>query len=387
MFPSDDAALDALRLEGDPEADAVVEQVYGSGKAAVRALNTYTRGLERNGAANAEDYPAVLRDLLASTDPVGTAAGGWDEARIAAGADLPFHYAIPLALILQLGTMPVLYAARRGVEVIGYTGRLKSEPVRRSVETAQMVFDINRRGGLAAHGMGRRSAQRVRLMHASVRFFIRRSGRWDPALGTPINQEDLLGTLYSFSVLVVDALERLGATLSAEEAETFYERWRAAGVLLGIRPDIIAPDLATARVHYARIQARQFGPSPISAELTERWILENQRAVLGLVSEEQVGEVMRFFIGPDAADSLGLPGTNDEGTFARTHRRLFHAMDGLFPRHSRRRRLTDAASTAFIRRWFLAERGPRRPSFALLESLRDRRPVRGPKVPHLRIAS
>lgn len=371
MLPFDDDALDALRDEGDPAADAVVEAVYGEGKTSVRALNAYMRGLEHNDVE--ASYPEVLRELLASTDPVGTAAGGWDEAKVRAGAELPFHYAVPLALLLQLGTMPILYAARRGVEVIGYTGRLQNEPIRRSVETAQMVFDINERGGLQPRGRGRRSAQRVRLLHASVRYFIRRSGRWDPALGVPINQEDLLGTLYSFSVLIVDGLTKLGADLPADEAAAFYERWRAAGVLLGIREELIAPDLASARVHFQRIQSRQFGPSPTNEALTRTWIRENHKSVLGLVSEERIGEVMRFLIGTEAADALHLPGTPEEGRFARAHRRVFHRMDALFPRDTRRRRLTDEATTAFIRRWFLAERGPRRPTFALLEGLRDRR--------------
>ena len=373
MLPFDDAALDALREEGDPAADAVVATVYAQGKEAVRALNAYTRGLEQNRDGDPSGYPEVLQELLTSTDPIGTAAGGWDEALVQAGADLPFHYAVPLAIVLQLGTMPVLYAARRGVEVIGFTGRLKTEANRRSVETAQMVFDVNRRGGLQPEGCGRRSCQRVRLMHASVRYFIQRSGRWDPELGVPINQEDLLGTLYSFSVLIVDGITRMGGAIPETEAEAFYQRWRAAGELMGIRPEIIAPDLATARRHYERIQSRQFGPSPTNAALTEAWIRENHKSVLGLVSEEQIGEAMRFFIGTDAADALSLPGTPEDGRFARAHRRVFRKMDRLFPRGSRRRQAKDTATTEFIRSWYLAERGPRRPTFALLEGLRDRR--------------
>jgi hypothetical protein len=166
----------------------------------------------------------------------------------------------------------------------------------------------------------------------------------------------------------------MGASVSDHEAATFYERWRAVGQLLGIRPDIIAPDLATARLDYQRIQARQFGASPINEAMTRTWIEENHRAVLGLVPERQIGEAMRFFIGSEAADCLRLPGTPEDGRFARAHRRLFHRVDELFPRGSLRRRATDEATTAFIRRWYLAERGPRRPTFAMLEGLTDRRP-------------
>lgn len=364
--------LDQLRREGDPLADAVVQSVHAEGPAAIRALNAYTRGLCRNDELPG-GCPAVLEAFLESTASVGTAAAGWDEAQVRAGADLPLHYPVPVALLLQLATMPLLYAARQGVEVLGFTGRLQREPVRRSVETAQMVFDVNRRGGLGPSGLGRRSTQRVRLMHASVRQLILASGRWDPALGTPINQEDLLGTLYSFSVLVVDGLERLGADLPAAEAAAFYERWRAVGELLGIRPEIIAPDLEQARADFEAIQLRQFGTSDLGEALIRTWIRENHKSVHGLVSEQAIGTVMRHLVGPRAADCLDLPGSDRPGLFARAQRRVFHRVDRSFARGSRRRRLSDELGTAFIQRWFLAERGPHRPGFAVLEVLRDRR--------------
>ena len=47
-------------------------------------------------------------------------------------------------------------------------------------------------------------------MHAAVRLHLGRRG-WDTAGdGVPINQQQLLGTMLSFSLLVTDALRALG---------------------------------------------------------------------------------------------------------------------------------------------------------------------------------
>ena len=64
-------------------------------------------------------------------------------------------------------------------------------------------------GALDAGGAGIRSAQKVRLMHDAVRHLILEHG-WDPALGLPINQEDQLGTLLTFSAVILDGLRKLG---------------------------------------------------------------------------------------------------------------------------------------------------------------------------------
>src|SRR5262245_15657081 len=66
--------------------------------------------------------------------------------------------------------LPSCYAAAKGVQVLALTTRLFSNPTRRVIETAQMVVDVMAPGGLAARGRGIRTAQKVRLMHAAVRY-------------------------------------------------------------------------------------------------------------------------------------------------------------------------------------------------------------------------
>ena len=50
-----------------------------------------------------------------------------------------------------------------------------------------------------------RAPHGVRLFHAAVRHMLRNDPTYDrAALGEPINQEDLLGTLLAFTVVVID---------------------------------------------------------------------------------------------------------------------------------------------------------------------------------------
>ncbi|GAA3707116.1 hypothetical protein GCM10023082_01390 [Streptomyces tremellae] len=63
------------------------------------------------------------------------------------------------------------------------------------------------------------AAQKVRLLHTSIRHHLAREGRWEvAALGTPIRQEDVIGGPMMFSVQVLDALHRLGAHMSVDGA-------------------------------------------------------------------------------------------------------------------------------------------------------------------------
>src|SRR5207244_12288164 len=109
-----------------------------------------------------------------------------------------------IILSLFCASLPSAYAAKRGVQVLALTARLDTDTKRRIMETGQFLVDVLQPGGLDDEGAGRRSIQRVRLMHATVRTLVKLRAKQDPSIwkddyGTPINQEDLAGTLQSFA--------------------------------------------------------------------------------------------------------------------------------------------------------------------------------------------
>jgi len=88
-------------------------------------------------------------------------------------------------------------------------------------------------------------------MHAAVRHLIKARneltpGMWHPDWGTPINQEDLAGTLLSFSYVVADPLRRLGVRVGAKDVDAYLHLWNVIGHLLGVRDELLVSDAADA---------------------------------------------------------------------------------------------------------------------------------------------
>ena len=119
------------------------------------------------------------------------------------------------------------------MKVLYLTARLDTDARRRVMETGQFLIDVLTVGGLDdEHGKGRRTIQRVRLMHAAVRHLIMARNDqgappvcgnepplWHKDWGTPINQEDLARTRLAFSYIVADSLPRLGVRLPATDVD------------------------------------------------------------------------------------------------------------------------------------------------------------------------
>src|ERR1022692_1673776 len=144
-----DAQLDAMRQIQDPVADPVVAALFAAGK--VDAVNSLMRTLVENDGLPPGALPASVADYLAAT-------GRWPAwpapAELAAGVRFFGRYVPAMIALLHCYALPFCYAGRKGVQVLALTARLTSNPVRRVIETAQMVVDVMRPGGLGAEGSG-----------------------------------------------------------------------------------------------------------------------------------------------------------------------------------------------------------------------------------------
>jgi hypothetical protein len=149
--------------------------------------------------------------------------------------------------------------------------------------------------------------QKVRLMHAAIRYQLGHDTdtKWDPALGIPINQEDLAGTLLTFSFLTIDGLRKLGANISSEVAAAYFESWCAVGKVLGILPELIPANLEEAAGLKDLISRRQFAPSDEGREMTQALIGMLEENSPPLLEGIPVG-LMRLFIDEKIADYLGI---------------------------------------------------------------------------------
>jgi hypothetical protein len=181
-------------------------------------------------------------------------------------------------------------------------------------------------GGLSPDGRGIRSIQKVRLMHAAIRHYIlhdpRWRERWDPEWGLPINQEDMAGTLMTFSSTVIDGMPGFGIRMTPDERESYLHTWKVVGHILGVRPDLLPVDTADARDLIQTIFRRQWAKSEAGLELTHT-LLDLMQARTPRLLQGLSQTALRYFAGDQPAGLLGVGPSN--WTIV-----LLHAQRGIF---------------------------------------------------------
>jgi mpaB/rubber oxygenase-like protein len=318
-----------------------------------------------------------LRALLDRLPPVAIA----EPEAVAEGQELFRLFGPECLLILGCYSLPAAYAAAQGVQVIHRARRLEDDGIRRLTETAQMVVNLMVPGGLEPGGIGARSARKVRLMHALVRQHVRAMPRpaWSAAYGEPINQEDLAGTLLTFSLLVLDGLKKIGAVVSPAAEHGYYALWSHVGAMLGVDERLRPRTTDAAVALAARIGERQFRASPEGQHLARELIKVND----ALFPVPGYGlSLMHFFLhttpfGVDLAKVLDLPAPNWTRLLVRARaaqKRV--ALDWLprVPGAERRRR---ALSGFFAQRLIALQRPDKISPFEVPQELWQRWRLRG----------
>lgn len=239
---------------GDAPVDALVAT---HGAAALPLIER----MSCNAAEIPEDAPRPVAEWLAQARVLPSWA--WP-ARILRAQRWADRHLVLLVTGLFCASLPSAYAAANGARVLYATGRLKADVDRRVHETGAFVLDVLRPEGFAPSGRSMLSACRVRWVHALVRARVAMSED-----EVPINQEDLVGTLLTFSVLLVDALRNMGVRVSHREDADYFHLWRVVGALLGIEERRLPMNAAEARVVARRIGERELRPSPEGRELAE----------------------------------------------------------------------------------------------------------------------
>jgi hypothetical protein len=371
-----DALLDRMREVGDPVADGPVAAVLERG--GVDAVNAIMQTLVRVDQLVPEQLPDEVQSYLVETLPLPMWA---DMDKIKRGQQLFETWGVLITLCLFCASLPGSYAAAKGVKVLYLTARLDTDARRRVMETGQFLMDVVAVGGLDEHGKGRRAIQRVRLMHAAVRHLIKARneqtpGMWHPDWGTPINQEDLAGTLLTFSYVVADPMRRLGVHLSAKDVDAYLHLWNVIGHLLGVHDDVLAHDLADATALVDAIRRRQFQASPEGQDMT--------LALLNLLDEltplhrfdDTIPPLIRHLIGDETADLLLVPQSDlsdDLAPLARIAKWFFVHVFGRVERDLPRYQLMSSLARPFgrelVRGIFALERGGERAPFDIPDHL------------------
>lgn len=210
-------------------------------------------------------------------------------------------YTTELLGVLGLYSLPYCYAGAKGVRVLYHSKKIRENPKVRLLETAAFVFDLMSPDAVQPNGKGLVSVLKVRLMHAAIRFYSRTKITDEVA----INQEDLVATLLSFSLIPIRGLRKLGIAISNDLANAYLQSWAYWGLLLGVNPFLIPRSLTEASQLEALIRKRQFAPSEEGKALTKSLVsyLEGEQ-IPGL--DLQVKELMYALMGEEASRCIGL---------------------------------------------------------------------------------
>ncbi|MGF1637536.1 MAG: oxygenase MpaB family protein [Cyclobacteriaceae bacterium] len=214
-------------------------------------------------------------------------------------------YTQEIMMLLGAMSLPYCYAAANGARVLFMSEKIRTDPSKRLLETAQFVLGLFGEGAFENEGAAYDLITKTRLRHALVRFFIQHKP-WDEAWGKPINQEDLAGTNLAFSLIIIKGLDRLGFRLTLAEKEAWMHNWYVIGYMLGIEEGLLYDDIRQAS-HLERVIARrQLRTSDQGKALTASLIAHLKASLPDSRMSTLVDAQIRLLLDDQIADMLGV---------------------------------------------------------------------------------
>jgi hypothetical protein len=252
--PFPDATLGALRGIGDPKLDAET----------IDDVKTYfsdvaTRGLDVALGKSGYVGQRVIEHAEEDFDEaiaVLTSYGIEATVAITRARGLFTKYGDEICAALLLAGLPNSYATAWGARVLVAHGDLVWALPRRVRQTAMFLMTvltmddtIDTAEDPAGTSTITRTAAGLRLFHHILRTQLQRDPSVVHELGdenlTPINQEDLLGTLLTFTITTFGVLDQLGVEWSYADREAYLLFWDLVGAALGIGTKTVRDALAT----------------------------------------------------------------------------------------------------------------------------------------------
>ena len=292
------AKLDALREVGDQPADDYVKQNgptwgYGGG---IRQVISRLRSLPGN--------DPFVRDWRAANGPSQPQLDG-----LVGGQRFFSDWGLDIVVALWCAALPADYAAPKGVAVLQQASQLDNQATaaRRIAETGRMIEAVCAPDGLMPGHEGFVRVRDVRLLHACIRAELLNGGNFAaPVLGVPVNQEDLLGTLLSFTTVVFSGLRRLGLPIDDAGCSSYLQLWAVVGEHLGIQEAAAIRDLADAEQLTTIVANRLQAPSAAGSSLMAV-LLREMEISMPWGARKLPRTLVRQLAGDPIADMLEVP--------------------------------------------------------------------------------
>jgi hypothetical protein len=192
-------------------------------------------------------------------------------------------HAIEATMVLAVRSLLKQYAAYNATQVLGSTRMLPQFPHRRILATMDFVLDVMAPNAFEPTGSAIRSIQKLRLVHALIRARINLKSAQDSGnsnkndmeintdywgggiwqkdkWGLPINQQDMIFAIHTFSIEVIDGLANTDEDFDIATKNDYYYAWHLFGKALGVEDDINPNNYNDGKKMQEQIYALQFYP-------------------------------------------------------------------------------------------------------------------------------
>lgn len=238
-----------------------------------------------------------LSDLIRAIDiPEWT-----DQSTLQKGSKFFQQYTLDILSMLGLYSLPYCYAGANGVRVLYLSKKIKEAPEKRLMDTAGFVFDVCGGGAFSHEGKGMVAVLKIRMLHAAARFYSKQKITDEE----PVNQEDMLGTMLAFSLIVIRGLRKTGIAVSDSAAGSYLHLWKVIGYLMGIDLKYLPDNIREASTLERQVRKREFKYSMEAEELTAALMNYMNAQYSGIIGITPT-QLMYYLLGKEVAGCLGL---------------------------------------------------------------------------------
>ncbi|MEP6646181.1 MAG: oxygenase MpaB family protein [Saprospiraceae bacterium] len=323
--------LDRMRTQGDPAADiaarSLFEAVKGSTEAEVGAFisSFVSRDFSKAWSTSLIKDPPELVAYFENFDDFKFSAK--EIKYLEDGSDLYDLHGPWITFCLGVRSLLKQYAHTKAIEVLRLTTLLVAHVNRRILETMQFVIDVMTEGWYIKSGDGSvklnlqhpglQSIKKLRLLHSMIRYRIKNKmydtslGIYDEAaLGLPINQEDMVFAIHTFSLEIIEGLREMRIEISDDDAENYFQCWKLFGRGLGVsrelEPENYADAIELQNIIYQRHFTMPNSVGPTLSKALTAWFVET----VPLLDHQTLITFIRDFNGPEnfsiLSNNLGI---------------------------------------------------------------------------------
>lgn len=292
-----DEFLDKQRWKGDGPADRLITATFSKGN------QDLLYGLLKLNASQIRQLSnSALRNFLIKRR---VPPSWFDGKRLHHGQKLFKLYALEMMALLGAMSLPYCYAASPGNNALYLSDKMRNAPGKRLMDTASFVIEVLTPGSLDDDHGGHIYINKVRLIHALSRYYVKKHPQWDRTWGVPINQEDMAGTNLAFSYVILLGMQQSGYLLSHREKEDFLFAWRYIGYLLNIQEALLPASFLEASQLTNLIKRRNFKKTEAGTILTAE-LLKYYKSTVPPSQADLLPSQIRFYLGKEVADMIGI---------------------------------------------------------------------------------